>query len=206
MFMGETMSGLSDSDLIEQLQNGNLEALGDLYDRYRMVVYRTTLAITGDPEAANDLLQDVFLRLHRYVGHVDRSRPLEPWLYRMATNLSYTWIKRNRRWMHQFEEFFDWLAGSDRNGPHEYVEREDEWREMRQALLSLPVQQRVVVVLYYLNDLSLQEISEILEVPTGTVKSRLHYGRISLRKHLGITELEEGEALSNLNWKGSEGV
>lgn len=198
------METLPDAELVHELAKGNLEALGFLYDRYRLMVYRTTLAITGDPEAANDLLQDVFLRLHRYVDHIDTSRPLEPWLYRMAANLSYTWIKRSRRWTRQFEEFFDWLAGSG-TSPHETVEREDDWRQLQQALQSLPVQQRVVVVLYYLNDLPLQEIAEILEVPAGTVKSRLHYGRMALRKSLDQAGFN-GEQLPGLNLQGSESV
>jgi RNA polymerase sigma-70 factor (ECF subfamily) len=200
------MSVTTDTETILRLKKGDLDALGELYDRYRLLVYRTTLAITGDPEAASDLLQDVFLRLHRYASHIDHDRPLEPWLYRMATNLSYTWVKRSRRWTRYFEDFFDWIAGPGGNSPYEHAERADEWEGMRQALLSLPVQQRVVVVLYYLNDLSLKEISEILEVPVGTVKSRLHYGRNALRMNLGVTDVSDGEILTGLNFKGSEGV
>jgi len=62
----------------------------------------------------------------------------------------------------------------------------DEWQSVQQALRSLPIAQRVVVVLYYLNDLSLQETSDVLEIPVGTVKSRLHYGRIALKKQLRL--------------------
>jgi RNA polymerase sigma-70 factor, ECF subfamily len=200
------MEDLSDAELIFRLQQNELQALGILYDRYQLLVFRTTLAITGDPEAANDLLQDVFLRLHRYASHIDRTRPLEPWLYRMSANLAYTWVKRSRRWTRQFEEFFDWLAGGGSNSPYEHVEREDEWRELQKALQALPVQQRVVVVLYYLNDLTLQEISEILEVPTGTVKSRLHYGRNALRKSMGSTDTSAGEILAGLNLNRSESI
>lgn len=193
---------ITDADLVQQLQQGDLEALGLLFDRYRTLVYRTTLGITGDPEAASDLLQDVFLRLHRYINHVDIERPLEPLLYRMSANLSYTWVKRNRRWMHYFEDFFDWLAGENDSSLQEYAERSEEWNQLKKALQNLPVQQRVVVVLYYLNDLSLLEIAEILEVPEGTVKSRLHYGRIGLRKSLGKSGLFDGEALPGLDLNG----
>ncbi len=198
----EEMASITDADLVRQLQQGDLEALGCLFDRYRNLVYRTTLAITGDPEAASDLLQDVFLRLHRYADHVDLARPLEPLLYRMSANLSYTWVKRNRRWLRQFEDFFDWLAGQNGSTPQEHAERSEEWEQLKNALQNLPVQQRVVVVLYYLNDLPLLEISEILEVPEGTVKSRLHYGRIALRKSLGKTGIFERELLPGFKLKG----
>jgi DNA-directed RNA polymerase specialized sigma24 family protein len=67
-----------EQELILKLQNGDLDALGELYDRHRQTVYRTALAITGDLDAANDLLQDVFLRLFRFADHIDSQRPLEP--------------------------------------------------------------------------------------------------------------------------------
>jgi RNA polymerase sigma-70 factor, ECF subfamily len=180
-----------DSKLVEQLQNGSLEALGILYDRHQHLVYRTALMITGDIDAASDLLQDIFLRLHRFAHHIDPDRPLEPWLYRMTTNLSYTWVKRNRRWIHSLEEVADWLTGPRKNYSHPGPTFQDDWQEVQETVSKLPLQQRVVVVLFYLNDLSLQEIAEILDVPVGTVKSRLHYGREELKKHLLPTQSEK---------------
>jgi RNA polymerase sigma-70 factor, ECF subfamily len=194
------MSDLSDAQLVQQLQQGSLEALGDLYDRYQRMVYRTALVITGDPDQASDLLQDVFLRLHRFAGHVDPGRPLEPWLYRMTVNLSYTWIKRNRRWYQPLEDLAEWLSGVWAS-PQDYVEAHDDWDQVQQAVLRLPFAQRVVVVLYYLNDLPLQQIAEILDLPLGTIKSRLHYGRLALRSSLGAADLSESDVLSNLDYR-----
>lgn len=190
-----------DQDLITQLQDGHLEALGEIYDRYNPLVYRTALAITGDQEAANDLLQDVFLRLYRFAHHVDAQRPLEPWLYRMTANLSYTWVKRSRRWFKPIEDLSEWLAGIGKNVPDESTERNDDWEQVQRAVTQLPVSQRVVVVLYYLNDLSLQDIAVILDVPVGTVKSRLHYGRQALRKKMGLGSFAGGDKLPNLRFE-----
>jgi RNA polymerase sigma-70 factor (ECF subfamily) len=177
-----------DSQLILSLQNGNLDALGGLYDRHRGLVFRTALAITGDAEAAADLLQEVFLRLHRFVSHVDCGRPLEPWLYRMTTNLSYTWVKRHNRLLRPIEDVADWITGNRRDIPAVRVEINESWRQVQQALSSLPLSHRGVVVLYYIDDLSIQEISEILEIPVGTVKSRLHYSRQALKKSLDLLQ------------------
>ena len=160
------MSGNEDQDLIEQLQAGSLEALGILYDRHRHMVYRTAVAISADREAANDLLQDVFLRLYRYADHINPLRPLEPWLYRITANLSYTWVKRNHRGLHLIDEMADWfVSGTGKSSPSSFS-------------------------LYYLNDLSLLEISETLDIPVGTVKSRLHYGRLALQKALQAHQIE----------------
>ena len=180
---GETVDLQSTSDLVTHLQNGSLEALGILYNRYHPMVYRTAYAITGDADAAADLLQDVFLRLHRFAARIDTRRPLEPWLYRMTANLSYTWVKR-RQWLRPLDEVAEWIAGEKKNLLQQ-VEINDDRNQIHRAIGSLPLQQRVVVVFYYINDLSLQEIAEILDVPVGTVKSRLHYGRRSLKTMLG---------------------
>lgn len=192
------MEAILDCDLIIKLQAGSLEALGVLYDRHRSLVYRTAIAITGDSDAASDLLHDVFLRLHRFAMHIDPQRPLEPWLYRMTTNLAYTWVKRRKRWLRPLEDVADWLAGTHGDTPAYQAEMDDSWRQVQQAVLSLPLSHRGVVVLYYVNDLSLQEISEILDIPVGTVKSRLHYGRQALKQSLGLLA---GEILPELQYE-----
>ena len=191
------MSQLQDNQLVLRLQGGDLEALGFLYDRHHQMVYRTALAITGDPETAADLLQEVFLRLHRYALRIDPQRPLKPWLYRMTANMAYTWIKRHHRWQRLLQELAVKLSREKRESPHQQVEQNEEWLEVKRALDALSPEKRVVVVLYYINDLSLQEISGTLDLPIGTVKSRLHYGRQALKKHLGldqeyISEVEYG--------------
>ncbi len=180
-----------DRELIVRLQAGSLDALGELYDHHQNLVYRTALMITCDPDVASDLLQDVFLRLHRFSDHIDPARPLEPWLYRMTANLSYTWVKRSHRWLPSLEEVAEWLVGSRRNFTYESQDTNDDWQLIEQAIMELPAAQRIVVILYYVNDLSLQEISEILDVPVGTVKSRLYYGREVIKKELGLTSKDK---------------
>ncbi len=180
------MDQSQDGQLVLRLQDGDLEALGRLFDRHRQMVYRTALAITNDPEIAADLLQDVFLRMHRFAHRIDPQRPLKPWLYRMTVNLTYSWIKRRNRWIHRVNEMAEWLSRVREPTPDNIAEQDEDWQLIQRAITALPVTQRVVVVLYYLGELSIKEISEILEVPVGTVKSRLHYGRRSLKKQLGL--------------------
>jgi len=186
--MANVAASPSDHDLILKIQDGSLDALGVIYDRHRRLVYRTALAICNDPEAAADLLQDVFLRLHRFADRVDPERPLEPWLYRVTANQSYTWVKRHQRWTHPLEEIAEWLSSGVKNSPQYITEQDDESKRIQVAIAKLSLPQRVVVVMYYINDLSLHEIAEILAIPEGTVKSRLHYGRNALKNHLGLDE------------------
>ena len=187
--MTNTTTNPSDHDLILKIQGGNLDALGEIYDRHRHLVFRTALAICNDPEAAADLLQDVFLRLHRFAARVDPERPLEPWLYRVTANQTYTWVKRHQRWSHPLEEIAEWLSSGVKHSPQYITEQDDESKRIQAAIAKLSLPHRVVVVMYYINDLSLNEIAEILEIPEGTVKSRLHYGRRALRNQLGLDSL-----------------
>lgn len=169
--------------LVLRLQSGNLDALGEIYDLHQHMVYRTALAITGDAEAAADLLQDVFLRFNRFIDRVDPERPLEPWLLRMTSNLACTWVKR-QRWMRPIEELADWLAGDSKQSPARMAEISETWGLLEGSLKALPLNQRTVLVMHYINGLPIQEISEILDVPLGTVKSRLHYGRVALKREM----------------------
>ena len=192
------MQSISDRDLILKIQKGSLDALGSLYDRHRRMVFRTALAITGDYEAADDLLQDVFLRLFRFSNRIDVDRPLEPWLYRLTANQAYTWVKRHSRWIQPLDDLVEWLAGSKRQSPQFIVESNEESLQVQRAISALPVTQRVVIVMYYINDLPLQEIANILDIPVGTIKSRLFYGREALVNHLGLS-LED--KLSDLQYE-----
>jgi len=178
----------SDRELVVLLQQGDLEALGALYDKHHRLVFRTILGIAKDAETAADVTQDVFLRLYRFADRVDPSRPLQPWLYRVAVNQANSWLRRRSRWLRVLQEMAGWLSTGAKPTPEAQAEREDEWRWVGEAVAGLPATQRAVVVLYYVNDLSVREIAEILGIPQGTVKSRLHYGRLSLKKELGLPD------------------
>jgi RNA polymerase sigma-70 factor (ECF subfamily) len=178
----------TDRELVLLMQRGDLDALGALYDRHHQRVYRTALGITNDRDAASDLLQDVFLRVYRFAKRIDPDRPLEPWLYRVTANLAYTHIKRRNRWYRYLFEIGDWFNRELSPGPQRQLEMDEEAARVRKAVASLPISQRMVVVLYYLNDLPIDEIAEVLDIPEGTVKSRLFYARNTLRKRLTLLE------------------
>ena len=194
-------SDLSDSQLIVELQSGDMDALGALYERYKTDVYRIALGITHDPSTAEDVLQDCFLRIYDYAYRIDTSLPLRPWLYRVTVNLTYNVERRRKRWHTPvdsvLESLLEWLVSS----PLRLTERQVEFRhaksEVLDAIASLSINHRVVIVLYYLKCLSVKEVATILNCPVGTVKSRLYHGRKNLRrklmaKHGGALELSYG--------------
>jgi RNA polymerase sigma-70 factor (ECF subfamily) len=175
----------NDEQLITQIRCGDTKALETLYDKYKSQIYRTALAVTRDQQAAEDILQDTFLRLHANVGHLDGSVPIAPWLHRVTVNLSYNWHARGRRWVHSLEGVIENLVSSPSHGsPERQAERMELHDIVQQAIGTLSFGHRIVVILFYLNGFNLEEIAYILDCPVGTVKSRLHYARQNMRRWL----------------------
>jgi len=174
---------LEDGQLIHHLRVGDLEALGVLYDRHGTVVLRTALAITQDRCAAQDIVQDVFLQLLKSIVIVDPSRPLRPWLYRVTINLCYSFHRRRTWSLISVDQVVNVLISPRLSPENEALERESQ-EAVTAAMKELPWEQRVVVVLFYLNEIPVHEIAELLDCPEGTVKSRLYYSRRKLRKIL----------------------
>ena len=172
----------ADGHLVVRIRDGDIEALGELYERYKASMFRTALAITRDAKAAEDILQEAFLRVYAYSHTIDETVPLWPWLYRVTVNFAYTWTLQVKRRFQFFQGALDRWASSAQWHP-ETITEEEEWRQvLQQAIDALPDRHRVVIILHYLEGLSLKEIAYVTGVPEVTVKSRLHYARASLRK------------------------
>lgn len=181
------MRGLSvstvqpDGDLVIRLRQGDIDALAELYEKYRRPIFRVVWAITRDQGVAEDILQESFLRLFTHADQIRTDMPVGPWLYRVAVNQSYTWAQRHGRSSSVLDSVLERLTAPLVSPPDRLAERREMQETVQQAISKLPFDRQVVVVLFYLENLSLKEIADILQVPEGTVKSRLHYAREALR-------------------------
>jgi len=173
------------NQLVQRLQSGDLAALGKLFELHKDMVYRTAFAVTRDEHAAEDILQECFVRLYTYCGSVDSERPLKPWLYRVTVNLAYDWASK-KRIVQPLDDVLEWLSGLPGGFPApDHKAEEKETSDMVQDVIAgLPPAHRAVVVLFYMEALSIDAIANILDLPVGTIKSRLHYARGRLRKAL----------------------
>ncbi|MCJ7667252.1 MAG: sigma-70 family RNA polymerase sigma factor [Anaerolineae bacterium] len=183
-----------DAELVSRIREGDSEALVALYDRYKKRLFRTALAITDDQGAAEEILQDCFLKAYRSLSRVDCSAPLGPWLHRIVVNLSYNWVVKRRPWSVSVEEMIDRLVAAPQLSPEHAYERKELHRRLHEAIKSLNIYHRLVVMLFYLQGFSLTEIAYILECPVGTVKSRLHHARKILKGKLAEEKAVPREA------------
>jgi RNA polymerase sigma-70 factor (ECF subfamily) len=173
-----------DEALIRRMQAGDLDAFEALFLRYRAAIYRTAYGLTGDRHAAEEVLQDTFARAYqrRAILRTDMS-PL-PWLHRVAINLCYTRLGRRRLPAGPIEEAVLRLVRDGAAEPAERAERRELRQIVREGVAALPPKHQGVVLFYYLHGLSLQETATALDLPLGTVKSRIHYALRSLRAQL----------------------
>jgi len=170
-------------ELVRRMQADDLDAFEVLFARYRTAIFRTAYGLTGDPQAAEEILQDTFQRAwqRRMTLHTDVS-PV-PWLHRVALNLCYSRLGRRRLPSEPIGEGHS-QARDAAVEPAERAERQELRRIVRDGIATLPPKHQSVVVLYYLHGMSLQETAELLELRLGTVKSRLHYALRTLRVEL----------------------
>jgi RNA polymerase sigma-70 factor (ECF subfamily) len=168
----------TDAELVLAAQRGSREALGAIFDRHWPRVWRAAYSTTGDRELANDAAQDAFLRAAAALHRFDRRRPLEPWLVRIAVNRAIDLARRQRRLV-PVEEI-DEAFGFDAPAADE---------ELADALKALGPERRAVIALHYWLDYTTPEIAEVLDVPLGTVNSRLARALRDLRQHLEVRDV-----------------
>ena len=157
--------------VIRQARRGSPDAVEELFRRHWRGAWQAAYAVTGRRELANDVAQEAFVRAVSSLERFDASRPFAPWLTRIAVNLAIDELRRERR-----------LDPGDRSDTAE-VEREVDDRVVR-AVARLPAEKRLIVALHYWLDYSTPEIARLLELPLGTVASRLSRALEELRLDL----------------------
>jgi len=170
------MRRLPDPELIALVRKGSVEAAGVLFDRYWELAWRAAYAVTADRALADDAAQDAVQRAFGALDRFDETRPFGPWLKRIAANRAIDLLRRGRRLtpLDEHAPVAAWDAG-------EAAEARESLRSVAEAVGALDPQKRIVIVLRYWLDFSVEEIAGVLGVPVGTVASRLSRALTQLR-------------------------
>jgi RNA polymerase sigma factor (sigma-70 family) len=162
-----------DTELIALARRGSAEAAGALFDRYWDHAWRAAYAVTADRALADDAAQDAVQRAFGALDRFDETRPFGPWLKRIAANRAIDLLRRGQR-LKSLDGDVAWeTAGA--------LEQREDFRPVAEAVGALDPQKRIVIVLRYWLDLSVEEIAGELGVPVGTVASRLSRALSQLR-------------------------
>lgn len=167
-----------------QAKSGNRDAFSMLMRGYDRRIYYAAYSFLHNADDAMDIVQEVLLRAYKNFASFDPGKALYPWLYRITRNLCINRVKRadNRNVSLPDGEI---IAGKDRT-PEAEVLRNEEAEEIRKAIDELSEPLREVVIMKTYQDCSYAEIAEILDIPIGTVMSRLYNARAALRTKLSI--------------------
>ena len=184
--------------LIERCKRGDLAAFNDLVRKYEKQVYNFAYRLTGNYDDANDVAQDAFLRVFNAIGTFRGDASFSTWLFRITTNVFLDERKRAKAHPHtSLDEYLELDESSVARQiedpsptPEAVLEQSERALLLQQAIGGLPEYQRAMVTLYHGQQKSYEEIAEIMDLPIGTVKSRLNRARLALKEKLaGIREL-----------------
>jgi RNA polymerase sigma-70 factor (ECF subfamily) len=190
----DSLTACSDEDLLLRFRRGQREAFGQLVRRYERELYGYLRRYLGDANLADDVFQNTFLQLYTKIGQYEPGRPVRPWLYTIATHQAIDALRRNGRHQvlsldQQREELHDGdvhslmsLLESRAPGPLDQAQGEERRQQVRASVERLPDFLRQVVILAYYQGLKYREIADIVGIPVGTVKSRLHAALVKLHE------------------------
>ncbi|WP_420888784.1 RNA polymerase sigma factor SigW [Cohnella candidum] len=180
-----------DTRLAKLARKGDQRAFAEIVSLYKDKLFHLAYRMTGNRQEAEDVVQDTFLRVFKNLERYDENQKFSTWIYRIATNLCIDRLRKRRSVYsldaessdHEGLDGYAMLPSDDRTPESELLLSETQ-RVIHQAMETLPAKYKSVMVLRYLQDMSLQEISEVLDMPVTTIKTRVHRGREFLRKKL----------------------
>jgi RNA polymerase sigma-70 factor (ECF subfamily) len=170
-------------DVIDACRRGDADAFGALFEAHRDRVYSIALRFSGDSSVALDITQETFLKLLSKIGEFRGEASFESWLYRMVVNGCLDYRRAGRRWSPLLEGWLGALRASGESVLQQLLRTEVQ-ESVQQVVAKLPPELRIVVILRYTEQLSYDEIAEILGCPPGTVASRLNRAHKLLERRL----------------------
>jgi RNA polymerase sigma-70 factor, ECF subfamily len=203
---GDDNQRLGDSELVQRVQSGDVHSFAELVRRYQDRIFNTCRQICPSPEDAADVTQDAFLKAYRSIGSFSGQSGFHTWIYRIAVNTAISERRRTRlRFVASLDDaddggspLVDRVPDTRTETTDEAIGRSEMAGFVEQALRDLESQHRTVVVLRDIEDLDYREIADILEIPIGTVKSRVHRARVALREAVERQCKENGSASSGI--------
>lgn len=162
------------------------EAFAELVKRYQTRLYNLAYRITGDREESKDLVQESFLRAYRALPTFRQGSPFSPWLFRIAVNVCLNYLRQRRERPADIVDMEEHL-GDGSVGVPEMVEQRETQEVVQKAILRLPEHYRAVILLRHQQDLTYEEMAQVLDMPLGTVKTHLFRAREKLKEILQRT-------------------
>lgn len=183
-------SSLDDDILVKAYLRGEAAAFEVLFKKYREMVSRLSYSIVRNATLVDDVVQDVFILVHRHLAKFRWDSAFKTWLYRVTVNEALRHLERSQRWVplpegdEPVNAASALVAYSVGDSPERMLIEGEQRALVQRALGALRAHHRVILNLYYLEEMSVQEVAQVLDIPEGSVKSRLFYARDALKNAL----------------------
>ena len=152
----------------------------EIFVEFSDYIFKVAFTLTHSQFLADDILQESFIRIFKNYHTFDESKPIKPWIYKIVLN-TFREIKRKQKWL-IFKEHLPESKEANYLKVEDQLIKEEVEKELIVSISKLPDKYKEALVLYYFEDFTLKEISEILSIPIGTCKSRIHYAIKKLNK------------------------
>jgi RNA polymerase sigma-70 factor (ECF subfamily) len=178
--------------LAKLARNGDRHAFAELVELYKDKIFHLAYRMLNNKHEAEDAVQETFLRVYTNLHRYDEHQKFSTWIFRIGTNHCIDRLRKRKHAAYSLDaempdgegnDYYSMLAGQE-HSPEKQIILSETQQQIRKAIDSLPEKYKAVVILRYLQDMSLQEISDVLDMPVTTVKTRVHRGREYLRKKL----------------------
>jgi RNA polymerase sigma-70 factor, ECF subfamily len=186
---------VDEREAIRRCLSGDKDAFATLVRQYQAQILALCLRMTGNREDAADAAQQAFVNSYRHLDRYDLDQPFRPWLFRIATNECIALLRRRGRRAAEIpgDQALEAVADPEEGAPA-LVDLADDRERVRRAVADLPDQYRTVVLLYYFQEFSYQEVARQTGLSVGTISTHLHRAKQLLRRLLTSEEVGTGDA------------
>ncbi len=177
---------VSDKALIRQALGGRVKSFRKLVQKYQRQAFLFARGMVGNPDDAYDLSQDAFVRVYKHLNRFDSSYPFKTWFFHILANLCKNHLRqrKNRQAVTTSTEMTETVAAPESRRPDIAFQKTEIQQKVWEGIAELPEKFREITILCHFQDMSYEQIAGILDIPRGSVMSRLYYARQKLRKIL----------------------
>ena len=176
------------ASLVERIKAGDSQAFADIYSQTYQKVYYFALSLVKDEHLAEDALQETYIKVLNSIDTLKDNKLFVAWLNRITYNICMRQLEKRREELGYEDEAEKLVSQDDDTNPLLYSIKSEENSELMRHILKLPESHRAVIILKFYNDMKTEEIAETLDIPPGTVKSRIHSAKKMLRESMSNEE------------------
>jgi len=165
---------------VQEVLAGNKQSYAHIINKYKNPLYATILRMTKNPHDAQDLVQEAFIKVYQQLGKYDETGSFSSWMYRVVINHCLDEFRKKRYKMKQVEIDEGLMVSADT--PELIFFKNEESRRLERLIATLPEDERVIILLRYINELSYEEIGELVDAPLTTVRNKLHRAKKKMRE------------------------